>query len=353
MTGVPAEHPSGGQAAARPAPGPGGSPEAPPRRIFSDIQPTGALHLGNWLGAVRNWVGLSTTHDAIFCIVDYHAVTVPYEPAEMPERVFEAALTLLACGLDAERAILFVQSDVPEHTELAWVLTTLAPLGELERMTQFKEKSEAYGVQAGLFVYPLLQAADILLYKADAVPVGEDQLQHLELTREVARRFNRAFGPTFPEPRALLTKAPRILGLDARGKMSKTNPEQAVFLLDAPEAIRKKLAGAFTDPARKRRYDPGNPDICNVFALHHHVSTADEIARVDRTCRTGELGCFEDKMSLAENLIAALAPVRERAAGLRADPEGVRAVLRRGAERARSIAAGTMDEVRRRMGLRA
>jgi tryptophanyl-tRNA synthetase len=302
---------------------------------------------------MRNWVELARRHPCIFCIVDYHATTIPYDPAEMQERILDAAIALLACGIDPEREILFVQSEVPEHTELAWVLATLAPMGELERMTQYKEKSEKFGVQAGLFVYPVLQAADILLYKADAVPVGEDQVQHLELTRELARRFNRAFGETFPEPRTLLTDAPRILALDARGKMSKTDPDQAIGLLDPPEVIRRKLAGAFTDPNRKRRYDPGNPDICNIFTLHHYFSSAEEIERVNRDCRSAALGCYEDKMNLAENVVAALAPIRERAAGLRADPGAVREVLRRGAERAREIAADTMDEVRRRMGLRA
>jgi tryptophanyl-tRNA synthetase len=325
---------------------------AGPTRIFSGIQPSGLLHIGNWLGALRNWACLSASYDCVFSIVDYHAATVPYEPGEMGDRVFEAALTVIACGVEPERSILFVQSEVPEHTELAWVLTTLTPIGELERMTQYKDKAEKFGVQAGLFVYPVLQAADILLYKADGVPVGEDQVQHLELTRELARRFNRAYGETFPEPRTLLTEAPRVLGLDAKGKMSKTNPDQAIFLLDPPDVIRKKLAGAFTDPARKRRYDPGNPDVCNIFALHHHFSSEDEIARVDRDCRTAVLGCFEDKMNLADNVIAALAPIRERAERLRAEPERVRDALAEGAARARRIAAGTMEEVRRRMGLR-
>lgn len=323
-----------------------------PTRIFSGVQPSGTLHIGNWLGAVRNWVALSRAHDSLFCIVDYHAATVPYDPAAMPVQVHEVALTLLACGLDVERSILFVQSEVPEHTELAWVFTTLAPMGDLERMTQYKEKAAAFGVQAGLFLYPVLQAADILLYKADAVPVGEDQLQHLELTRELARRFNRAYGETFPEPRPLLTSAPRVLGLDARGKMSKTNPDQAIFLLDTPEEIRRKMAGAFTDPNRKRRYDPGNPDICNVFALHNLFSDPETIARVDRTCRSAELGCFEDKMNLADTIADALAPIRERAAGLRERPDDVRAVLSQGAGRARGLATETMAEVRRRMGVR-
>ncbi|MBA2566168.1 MAG: tryptophan--tRNA ligase [Gemmatimonadetes bacterium] len=329
------------------------APPPEPTRVFSGIQPSGFVHVGNWLGAVRNWVELSTRLDCLFCIVDYHAVTVPYAAAEMPSRTFEAALTLLACGLDSERGILFVQSHVPEHMELAWVLTTLAPMGELERMTQFKEKSEAYGVQAGLFMYPVLQAADILLYKADGVPIGEDQLQHLELTREVARRFNRAWGETFPEPRPILTDAPRILALDGKGKMSKSQPEQAIGLLDPPDVIRAKLRGAFTDPARKRRFDPGNPDICNIFFLHHFFSGPEDIARVDRDCRTAVLGCFEDKMNLAEHVIDTLAPIRERADELRSDPARVHAVLAGGAERASAIARATMDEVRRRMGLRA
>ncbi len=338
---------------ARPDPGPAPGAAAPaPGRIFSGIQPSGLLHIGNWLGALRNWAALSVAHDCVFSIVDYHAATVQYDPAEMQDRIYEAALTILACGVDAERSILFVQSRVPEHTELAWVLTTLAPVGELERMTQFKEKSEKFGISAGLFVYPILQAADILLYKADTVPVGEDQAQHLELTRELARRFNRAYGETFPEPRTLFTESPRVLGLDARGKMSKTSPDEALFLLDPPEQIRRKMAGAFTDPNRKRRYDPGNPDICNVFALHHAFSSEDVIARVDRDCRSGVLGCLDDKLSLAETIAAALAPIRERAERLRADPGEVGRVLERGAERAGAIARATMDEVRRRMGLR-
>jgi tryptophanyl-tRNA synthetase len=347
-------------AAAAPATGPGATPVSRadddhgriPTRIFSGIQPSGQLHIGNWLGALRNWAALSARHDCIFCVVDYHAATVPYDPAEMQDRIFEAALTILACGVEAERSILFVQSQVPEHTELAWILATLAPMGELERMTQFKDKTEKFGVQAGLFVYPVLQAADILLYKADAVPVGDDQVQHLELTRELARRFNRAYGNTFPEPRTLLTDSPRVLGLDARGKMSKTSPDQAIFLLDTPETIRRKMASAFTDPNRKRRTDPGNPDICNVFALHHWFSSDAEIERVDRDCRSAALGCYEDKMNLAQNVIAALAPIRERAERLRANPGEVRGVLEHGAARARAIAVETMDEVRRRMGLR-
>jgi tryptophanyl-tRNA synthetase len=338
---------------ARPDPGPAAGAAAPaPRRVFSGIQPSGLLHIGNWLGALRNWAALSASHDCIFSIVDYHATTVQYDPAEMPGRIFEAALTILACGVDAERSILFVQSRVPEHMELAWVLATLAPMGELERMTQFKEKSEKFGISAGLFIYPVLQSADILLYKADAVPVGEDQVQHLELTRELARRFNRTYGETFPEPRTLLTEAPRVLGLDAKGKMSKTNPEQALFLLDPPDQIRRKMAGAFTDPSRKRRYDPGHPEICNVFALHQAFSTPDVIARVDRDCRSGALGCLDDKLSLAETIAAALAPIRERAEHLRAHPQEVERALDRGAERAGAIARVTMDEVRHRMGLR-
>src|SRR5687768_6735331 len=245
-------------------------------RIFSGIQPSGSLHIGNYLGAVKNWVELQHKYESFFCIVDYHAITVPYEPADLRARTADMALSLLAAGLDPAKCTIFVQSRVPEHTELAWIFNTITPLGELERQTQFKEKSQRQeSVAAGLLNYPVLQAADILLYKADTVPVGEDQVQHLELSREVARRWNARFGEGFfPEPQARLTPTRRIMGLDGQAKMSKSLGN-TVGLLEEPPSIWEKLRPAVTDPARVRKTDPGTPEICNIFHLHKAFSPAE------------------------------------------------------------------------------
>lgn len=320
-------------------------------RVMSGIQPTGAIHVGNYFGAVRNWARLQDEYDCFYSIVDLHALTVPYDPAALPSEVEELAVSLLAAGLDPERCRLFVQSEVPEIVELSWILTTLAPLGNLQRMTQFKDKGgEEESVNAGLLMYPVLQAADILILKADRVPVGEDQVQHLELSRVLARRFNNAFGETFPEPEPLLTKARRIIGLDGQTKMSKSKGNH-IGLLDSPETIREKMKTAFTDPQRKRRDDPGRPWVCNVFALHHLFSDEETIERVDRECRAAEIGCFEDKQLLAENIIEYLAPMRERAAELRSRPERIREILAAGRDETRALAKETMGEVRERIGL--
>lgn len=319
---------------------------------MSGIQPSGEIHIGNYFGAICNWIALTEEYDCFYAIVDYHAITGDHDPATFGQGVEGAAVSLLAAGLDPAKCRLFLQSAIPEHTELAWILTTLAPLGNLQRMTQFKDKAGDAGeaVNAGLLMYPVLQAADILLYKADRVPVGEDQVQHLELARVLARRFNNAYGETFPEPQPLLTRARRILGLDGKTKMSKSRGNH-IGLLDPPETIRERMAGAFTDPQRKRREDPGRPWVCNVFSLHHLFSDEETIDRVDRECRAAEIGCYEDKMLLADNVIEFLRPMRERAAELRADPERVREILAAGTESAREVARETMAEVRERMGL--
>lgn len=321
-------------------------------RVMSGIQPTGAIHIGNYFGAVQNWVRLQDEYECFYSIVDLHALTVPYEPRELPAEVEELAISLLAAGLDPDRCHLFVQSEVPEIAELTWILTTLAPLGNLQRMTQFKDKGgeESEGVAAGLLMYPVLQAADIMILKADRVPVGEDQVQHLELSRVLARRFNNAFGETFPEPRPLLTKARRIIGLDGQSKMSKSKGNH-IGLLDPPDTIREKMKTAFTDPQRKRRDDPGRPWVCNVFSLHHLFSDAATIERVDRECRAAEIGCFEDKQMLAENMIEYLAPMRARAETLRADPGRIREILAAGRDAVAKQARETMGEVRERIGL--
>ena len=321
-------------------------------RVFSGIQPTGELHLGNYLGAVRNWVELVDDYDCIYCIVDLHAITVPYEPDEMPDRVFELAVSLLAAGLDPDRCTLFVQSHVPEHAELAWLLNTVTPLGDLTRMTQFKEKSEGReSVGAGLLNYPVLQAADILLYRGQRVPVGEDQLQHLELTREIARRWNARYGELFPEPEPLIGTGPRVLGLDGASKMSKSQGNTIPMIADEEE-LQATVGRAVTDPARIRRDDPGNPNVCNVYALHEHFGDPAEREEIEIRCQTAELGCVACKRRLASNIADDLAPVRERAEALRAEPDRVREILAEGADRCRRIARETLEEAYDRMGLR-
>jgi tryptophanyl-tRNA synthetase len=311
-------------------------------RVFSGIQPSGELHIGNYLGAVRNWVRLQEAHECIFSIVDLHAITQAYEPAQLAERTFDMAVGLLAAGLDPDRCTIFVQSHVPQHTALMWAFNTVAPLGELERQTQFKDKSTRMeSVPAGLLNYPVLQAADILLYRADVVPVGEDQLQHLELAREIARRFNARFGEAFfPEPQPMLTGATRILGLDGQSKMSKSLGN-TIGMLEDPEPIWQKLRPAITDPARKTKKDPGNPDICNIHSLHQQFSPPGTVQDVAVKCRSAAWGCLDCKRVLADNMIAHLAPMRERAAVLRAHPERVREVLAAGAARCRTLPAWT------------
>ena len=322
-------------------------------RIFSGVQPTGDLHIGNWLGAVRNWVALQDRYDCLYCVVDLHAVTLPYDVASLAQRTRDVAIGLLAAGIDPERSILFVQSAVHEHAELNWLLTTVAPLGELERMTQFKDKSERLeSIPAGLLCYPVLQAADILLYRANVVPVGEDQVQHLELTREVARRWNFAYAPgapLFPEPQALLTPAKRIMGLDGHAKMSKSM-NNTIGMLDSPEEIWQKLRPAATDPARVTRKDPGTPTLCNIFSYHQQFSTVETIAEVDVKCRTAGWGCLDCKRRLADAMIETLAPIRTRAEALKSDPDAVDAILADGADRARAIASVTLQEAKRHMG---
>src|SRR5713226_9565348 len=314
-------------------------------RVFSGIQPSGELHIGNYLGAVQNWVRLQLQHECLFSIVDLHAITQAYDPAALPARTLDMATGLLAAGIDPERAIVFVQSHVREHTELNWLLTTITPLGELERQTQFKDKAQRQeSVPAGLLAYPVLQAADVLLYHATLVPVGEDQLQHLEMMREIARRWNSRFGAGyFPEPQAQLSTAKRVLGLDGHAKMSKSLGN-TIGLLESPEAIWEKLRPAATDPARKTRKDPGNPDICNIFTIHQGFSPPETQQQVATNCRTAAWGCLDCKRVLADNMIAALAPIRERAQTLQQEPHVVANLLRAGAAKARAMARETMAE---------
>jgi tryptophanyl-tRNA synthetase len=321
-------------------------------RVFSGIQPSGELHVGNYLGAVHNWVKLQFQHECLFAVVDLHAITQPYDAGTLSQRTLEMTTGLLATGLDPERCTLFVQSHVPEHTELNWLLMTVTPLGELERQTQFKDKSQRQeSIPAGLLNYPVLQAADVLLYQATLVPVGEDQLQHLELMREIARRWNSRFGNdfAFPEPQALLSTAKRVLGLDGQAKMSKSLGN-TIGLFDAPDTIWEKLRPAATDPARVTRKDPGNPEVCNIFTMHQGFSPPETQTLVAHNCRTAGWGCLDCKRVLADNMIATLTPIRERAEALRATPRRVTDVLRAGAAKAHALACQTVARVKARMG---
>lgn len=322
------------------------------KRIFSGIQPTGIIHIGNYFGAIENWIKLLDNYECFFCIVDYHAITIDYEPAGMQEHIIETVKTNIAAGLSPQKCTILVQSAVPEHTELAWLFNCVTPLGELERMTQFKEKSQQHrhNINAGLLNYPVLQAADIALYKAEAVPVGEDQAQHLELTREIIRRFNKRFGETFPEPQTLIGRGGRIMGLDGKTKMSKSL-NNYIALMDPPEAVWRKLAPAVTDENRKRRSDPGNSDICNIFSIHKLVTDEKVLQEVADGCRTASIGCLDCKKALAENLNALLAPIQARKKELDDNPKYVDNVLKEGNEKAKNIAVQTIRETKQKMGL--
>ncbi len=321
------------------------------KRVFSGIQPSGEAHLGNYAGALKNWVRLQEEYECFYCVVDYHAVTQPYEIDQLSAKSLDMATSVLAAGVDPEKATLFIQSMVPEHTELAWLFNTVTPLGDLERMTQFKDKSQKNrkNINAGLLDYPVLQTADILLYKGELVPVGEDQIQHLELAREIARKFNARFGDVFPEPEPILSGAKRILGLDGQAKMSKSLGNTLRMLADADE-IWNALKPAVTDTNRVRRDDPGDPDICNIYTIHQTYTPGEKLEELAAGCRSAGIGCFDCKKVLAENIDAAMGPVRERYEEFRAHPERVREILAAGAERCRGIAQEVLKEARDAMG---
>jgi len=333
-----------------PAPAPAEAPASRPR-IFSGIQPSGVPHIGNDLGAICNYVKLQWEYEAIYCIVDYHALTSLHDPDLLRRQTREMAAGLLALGLDPEQCTLFVQSHRPEHTELAWLLATVTPVSWLERTPTYKEKrqNQPDDINHGLLTYPVLQAADIIIYKASLVPVGKDQVAHLELSREIVRAFNNRYGETFPEPQAVLTDSPIILGTDGVRKMSKSLGNTIDIF--APEAvIRKQIMSMVTDTKRILRTDPGRPEVCNVCQLHRSFGDDyDEIWEGERTARTG---CVDTKNLLAERVLGHYADARERYQELMADPDRVDRVLADGAERVRPIATATMDEVRHKMGLR-
>ncbi len=321
------------------------------KRVLSGIQPTGEVHLGNYLGALRQWVHMQDEYECFYSIVDLHAILGEDDPADLPARTLDMAISLLAIGLDPERCTLFVQSDVPEHVELAWLFNTVAPVGDLERMTQYKERSKRYdSIPVGLLNYPVLQAADILIYRADAVPVGDDQRQHLELTRDIARKWNARYGEYFPEPDAIIPEVGRIKGLDGEAKMSKSLGNTVSILADE-EGVWERVRSAVTDPQRVRRNDPGRPEVCNVFSLHKLVTDASLIPDIEGQCKAGTRGCVDCKRILADSLVREFAPFRERAEYLRAHPTEVRDVLEAGADRARDVARETLAEARSRMGI--
>jgi len=332
------------------------------KTVFSGIQPTGELHLGNYLGAVRNWVALQEEYRCVFCVVDYHALTQEYDAKEMARRVTEMVIDLIALGIDPDRSLLFLQSMVPEHTELAWVFTNVTGFGDLERMTQFKDKAENQpeNVNAGLFQYPVLQAADILLYKAERVPVGQDQVQHIELARRIARSFNHRWGKVFPECEPLLTQLPKLLGLDGKKKMSKSLGNHIPLALfggaaddpaRAAAGVKKLLGRAVTDEKRVSREDPGNPDDCNIATIHRAMSSAEDLAWMQQGCTTATIGCVDCKGRLADTMTAQFAGYAARRAELIASPQRVQDILEQGAAKARAIAQRTMAEVHKKLGL--
>jgi len=323
-------------------------------RVLSGFRPTGPMHIGHLKGALENWVRLQDTHDCFYAICDWHALTSEYaDPSRLPEHIEQMGLDWLAAGLDPERSVIFVQSHVPEHAELHLLLSMIVPLSWLERVPTYKEQQEQIThrdlTNYGFLGYPVLQTADILIYRANFVPVGEDQLAHLELSREIARRFNHLFGEVFPEPQALTTPTPRIPGTDGR-KMSKSYGN-AISLSDTPEEIRSKILTMVTDPARKRRSDPGNPDVCPVFDLHKAFSTAATQQEAAAGCRSAGIGCIDCKKMLLGHLEPALAPVQERRRALDGDRGRIQLLLADGARRARAEARRTMERVRQAMHL--
>ncbi|HVS33174.1 MAG TPA: tryptophan--tRNA ligase [Thermoanaerobaculia bacterium] len=320
-----------------------------PQFVLSGLRPTGRVHLGNYFGAIRNWVRLQDTYSGFYFIADWHALTSDYaDPSRVRQAAFDAAADLIAAGIDPKRSTVWVQSEVKEHAELHLLLSMVVPLPWLERVPTFKDQQEQLQDKDlntyGFLGYPLLQTADIILYRANWVPVGEDQASHLELSREIVRRFNNFYGPVFPEPQPLFTETPKVPGLDGR-KMSKSYGN-TIGLTASADEIAALVSTMFTDPNRIRRKDPGNPDICNLFQFHKLFSDGETIARVDHECRTAQIGCVDDKRLLTEIMVEKLRPIRQRREEIDRDPAIVWDVLRDGNQRARARAAETMTIVR-------
>ncbi|MCS7012625.1 MAG: tryptophan--tRNA ligase [Chloroherpetonaceae bacterium] len=336
------------------------------KRILSGMRPTGKLHLGHFVGALENWVALQNerlpngepAYQNFHLIADYHSLTTNLDTSHLYEYAIEMVIDWLACGIDPERSPVFRQSQVKEHTELFLIFSMLITTSRLERNPSLKEQVRDLALETvvyGHLGYPVLQAADILLYKGEVVPVGEDQLPHIEITREIARRFNQQYpkpdgSAVFPEPEGKLTRFSRLVGLDGKAKMSKSLGN-TILLSDPPDEVMKKMRTAVTDPQKVRKGDPGNPDICTVFAYHKKFTDAAQTAEIDRDCRSGTLGCVECKKRCADSISRFLEPILERRASLAAQPERVRDILHDGEARARKVAQATMQEVRETMKL--
>ncbi len=313
------------------------------------MRPTGPLHMGNYLGALANWVDMQDQFECFFFVADWHALTSDYEkPGPLAEYVRNMLLDWLSVGLSPDKSTIFVQSKVPEHAELYLILSMITPVPWLERNPTYKDQivqlSNKDLSTFGFLGYPVLQAADIIMYKANGVPVGVDQVPHVEITREIARRFNYLYGPVFPEPEAILTQTPKILGLDRR-KMSKSYGN-AIYLSDSPDEIQTKVMQMITDPQRMRRSDPGDPDICNVFEFHRLYTDPERVRQIDRECRSAEVGCVECKKIMAKNLIEALAPVRDKRRYYESNPDLVQQIMMDGSAEARKIAIETMKHAK-------
>ena len=325
------------------------------KRIFSGIQPSGELTLGSYMGAIKNWAAMQEEYDCLYCIVDMHAITVRQNPADLRRRTVEQLAQYIACGLDPEKNILFIQSHVPQHAELAWVLGCYTQFGELSRMTQFKQKSQQHAdnITAGLFTYPVLMAADILLYQADAVPVGEDQKQHVELCRDVAQRFNGVYGNVFTLPEPFIPKlGARIMSLGSpENKMSKSDPEGCVYLMDSPDDIRRKFKRAVTDSETAVRYDPARkPGVSNLLTVYC-AATGKSFEEAEAQFSGQGYGVF--KPAVADAVIELLRPIREETSRLLADKSYLEGVYRQGAARASALAARTLSKVYRKLGFMA
>jgi tryptophanyl-tRNA synthetase len=324
------------------------------KKILSGMRPTGKLHLGHLHGAIENWRELQNQYECFYFIADWHALTTDYaDPSKINESIYEMLSDWIACGIDPAKATIFIQSQVKEHAELALLLGMITPLSWLERVPTYKEMKEQLQdrdlATYGFLGYPLLQTADIIVYKADYVPVGEDQVPHLELAREIVRRFNYLYGETFPEPKPLLTKVPKILGTDGR-KMSKSYGN-AIYLSDTAEEITSKIMKMYTDPRRLRRTDPGNPDDCGIFYLHKFHSQEKDIAMINRECRTAGIGCVDCKKLLLPSLISELASIKKKREELLRKKGELKDIIREGNNKARDVAGETVEEVRKKLGI--
>jgi len=321
------------------------------KRVFSGARPTGRQHIGNYFGHIMNLLALQENYECFDCVVDLHALTTVVDISSLQQDISDMVLDWLAAGVDPDKSVVFVQSHVPEITELHLLLSMVTPLSWLLRVPTFKEKVRMHSenVNYGLVGYPVLMTSDIVLYKGELVPVGEDQLPHLELAREIVRRFNSLYGNVFPEPEAKLTQFPMIVGLDGAGKMSKS-ADNHLEIAASPEEIRQKINAAFTDPARKRRSDVGHPEVCNVYRMHH-IFNPERVVEIGMECRAAGIGCVDCKKLLSQGIVDYFAPFRERRHALEARPDYVRDVVRDGAERAARVARQTLHEVKVAMNL--